>query len=792
VAKSVVDPELAEFQGQSGMVSRWLQEMELVETSSDQQQFEKQGERIRKKYRNAPAMAGFNPGTRQDVTFNVLWSNNQVLEPALFSRLPKIYCERLSENNDAVGRYAAKIAERCVSFNQESQYDQRVYAISMCVQDRLNGGRGQGWQVLKSEFEDDVDDEGNPILGKDGEPVKRVKPNSERVEFIHLHPDDYLESKARTQYEVRWRTRIMYYTRQEAVDEFGEEIAKGLNYAANPYKKSNRNQEQEPDFLAQAKVYRICDKTSKKVYIVSPGYQAKPLKKPINALNIKDFWECPIPLCATTTSDSTYPTPDFVIYEALADELDFVCQRLNAMTDCVRLVGAVASQHNKKVKEMLKLSDGGLLPMDNWAAFADKGGLDAMVSWLPYDNAIKAIPVLSERFRELKSMIDEITSMPDIVRGSSDPNDPVYTQQQKSHWTVIKLIKKQQDVQRFCREIARKDGEIIFEFFSDETIWLMAGVQFDTPEEQALFQPALQLLRDDRLRTFRLDIETDSTIAIDEAQAMESWAKYLEGLNFIFSNVESIQSFRPELMTPMLDSAKGAIRSLRVGRSIESSWDAALEQIAANDKAAAENPQPPPPDPAMLKAQTDQFKAQADAEYQRKKCDFEIWKGQQDLMLESQKIEGDLAVKHEKNMIDANEQLTRGQIDKIIADMDIFQAELKNKLEEVRVGLEAERLEWDKKTKLIEVQEKIMEERRLAKDQALENKRMELEHHAKMKASDGDKGESKKAEKPEKSKPMSISINLPNDKAKKPRKRKVTPIRDEGGNIVSAEFEDID
>ena len=126
-------------------------------------------------------------------------------------------------------------------------------------------------------------------------------------------------------------------------------------------------------------------------------------------------------------------------------------------------------------------------------------------------------------------------------------------------------MRKQQDVQRFCREIIAKMAEIIFEpgFFSDETIRLMAGVDQMKPEEQELFYPALQLLRDDRLRTFRIDIETDSTIAQDEQQNLEAWAKYLEGLNVIFSSVANLRQFAPEMMKPAVETAIDAVRQLR-------------------------------------------------------------------------------------------------------------------------------------------------------------------------------------------------------------------------------------
>lgn len=756
MAKAVKEPE---ENSDEALVNRWLKEIELVQESNDQQVFERRGLRINKKYKNDVKTANFDPDRTSRVEYNVLWANCQVLEPALFSRIPKVVGERIFKDHDPVGRFAAEIAERATQFNLLTQQDKFRYNVKLCVKDRLLPGRGQGWLTYKTDYEDAVDEMGNPILDDEGEPIKVTKPNSERVDFDYVNWLDYYESKARTQYEVRWRCRKLYYTKEEAEEEFGEEIGGKLNYDSNPYEKKRKNQAEEPDFLQQATVYKIQDLTSKNCLYISPGYKAGPLKKANDPMKLKDFWECPIPLVATTTSDSTYPTPDFIIYEALANELDYIVERLSAMTDCIRLVGLVASQHNKDIKEMLRLRDGQLLPINGWQAFVDKGGLGAMVSWLPFDAAVAAIPVLEQRFVTVKSQIDEITSMPDIVRGSSDPNDPVYTQQQKSHWTVIKLVEKQQDVQRFCREIISKMAEIIFEpgFFSDETIRLMAGVDQMPPEKQEMFYPALELLRNDRLRTFRIDIETDSTIAIDEDQALESWAKYLDGLNAIFSNVQQVMQFRPELMKPMLEVAIEGIRQLRAGRGTEGAFEKALEEIEAADKEARENPQPPPPDPQMIRAQNesqklemDGQKAQMDFQLEQQKLgmqgqkdqadyslkmgemQFSQWLEQQKLQLDDMKVEGDLSVKHEANQINAQQQLTRSEIDKIIADMDIFQGELKNKLEAQKIALqtqlERDRLEFEKQTKMLDVREKLMEEERLAKDQKLEHMRIISDH----------------------------------------------------------------
>ena len=773
-------------------VNRWLKEISTVQQNRRQQTFENIGQRILDKYRNKSDVDTVGTDRWQsNVMFNVLWSNVQVLEPALYSRMPKVVVERTFKDSDPIGRLASEIAERATSYNLMQQQDRFNYIMSGVVQDRLLPGRGISRLVYKAEFEKawetpeeeaEINESGESdsneaveneieqnnqavsLLDADGAQIMELKPFSETVEVCPVNWLDYLESLARNQFEVRWRAFRIYKTRAELLSDtqIDPAVAKKVRLGTDSTKTKRQsnydNQDDASELSKQAAIWVIEEEDTKKAYWICEGYKEAPLKVLDNPNKLRNFWSSPLPLVATTTTESTYPTADYVIYQGLADELNYTAGRIKAIVNCIRLVGAHAASFNKEMQNITTLKDGSTWPIQNWGGFVEAKGFKGMLDWIPFDTCVAALPSLMEYQTSLKMQIDEITSMPDIVRGSSDPNDPVYTQQQKSHWTVIKLVKKQQDVQRYCRELISKMAQMIFEpgFFADETIWLMAGIAQMSPEKQQQAPEALALLRDDRLNTFRIDIETDSTIAIDEADAAARWQQYVAGMQASISAVTQITETNPEFITPVLEANLAYVRTLRTGRSVEGALEKAMEDWEVKIKEAQQNPQPPPPDPALIKAQTDQQKVQQDGQIEQmrmqmegektqydwqmeqQKMGFEQWYKTQELQLNSQKNEGDIGVRHEKNMIDANQQLTRGQIDKMIADMDIFQAELRNKLEEYKIyantTLEKDRLEFDKQAKALEMQEKIMEEKRLANDQAIENKRIMLDHQHNMRS----------------------------------------------------------
>lgn len=690
------------------LCKKWLKEISFVQHSKEQKTFEAVGEKIVKKYKNSSVLVAFQasdvlPNTR--VMFNVLWSIVQVLKPSLFCRLPKVVVERRFKDQDPIGRLASQIAERGVSYMLSIQQDRLMHAGVSAVEDRLLPGRGTVWLRYEMETDQHTDDVTNVTK-------EIIKPNSEMVWVDYVYWKDYLEAKARNPYETRWRARRFWMTRSELAKEFGEDIAKNIKFESdNKYE----NSDDDKDIIKETEVWLIADYDTKRFIWVSEGYKDAPLKVVDNPYRLKDFFPSPVPLLATTTTDSTYPTPDFVIYERLADELDYITQRLSSIVALVRVVGMHAASLGGDIKNMMMLNDGQTWPVDNWQAFMEqKGGLQSAIAWFPFEQAVSAIPVLQQYQQQLLDQIFEVTGIPDIVRGMSDPTETATAQQMKGKWTSIKLQDSQQDVQRFWREVIAKVSEIMFEpqLFTDQTWSLMSGASQMTQEDQQNFLPALQLLRDDRLRTFRVDIETDSTIALDEDQEIARWSGYMQMLQSVVQEVQSISQFRPELMHPIIESAKATVRSLRTGRSVEASWDNAWQQIEDNDAQAQQ--QPPPPDYEMMRVENEQAKiqvAQLEAQIKQQEAQFTQWFKPQELQANMQAQMWKNSAEVQKLELEGLKINSKAQIDQMLAELKMLESQMK-------AAIEKQYLDVEKVKVAVQGQESLLEEARLAREES--------------------------------------------------------------------------
>jgi hypothetical protein len=405
-------------------------------------------------------------------------------------------------------------------------------------------------------------------------------------------------------------------TRAELIERFGEEIGRAVPLNA-------RLRQDNPDtpearfrdgMAARAEVYEIWDKAERKVCWIAKGYEA-PLDERADPLRLREFFPCPKPLFATLTTDSLIPTPDFLLYKDQANDLDDVTYRLSKLTQACRVSGVFdASQDASLGRLFQEGKDNHLIPVNTWAAFSDKGGLRGVMDFVPLDGVIATIRELTGREQALKAQIYEITGISDIVRGYSAPSETATAQQIKGQFAALRLQEQQAEVARFARDLIAMTAEVIAEHFQPQTIALMSGLQEQAPEFQQAFMPAVELLRQDAMRSFRIEIETDSTIAIDEQGDKQAATEFLTAMgNYMASSLPMAQQ-APELLPVVGQGAVFLARRFRARRQLEGAIEQAFQALEQRAQQMAQQPQQQQPDAAMLKAQADQQRLALEAE----------------------------------------------------------------------------------------------------------------------------------------------------------------------------------
>ncbi len=606
------------------VVSRWISELELSEKA--QRPWIERGRRIVRRYVDDRAEA--NDVRRR--RFALLWANIQTLAPAVYARTPTAVVSRRWKDADAVARTASEVVERALNFS----LDAADFADMMTAlrDEYLLVGRGQAWVRYVPHL---APAPGQPAQSPDGEVTDDAALYDQVIweEAVpdHVHWEDFGTNPARSWAEVRFVWRRCFMTRDELVERFGEDIGRAcpLDWKADGAEGDRDSQ------FAKACVYEIWDKPSRRVVWICKAYTDDCLDARDDPLGLAGFFPCPRPLLGSCGPDSILPTPDYVYYESQAQEIDELTRRIGLLTDALKVRGFYAGSESGKLTDLFAAETNTLIPVDGWAALADKGGMAGVVQWFPVDMVASVLKSCIETRQQMLDDVFQITGIADIMRGDTDPDETAAAQQLKSTWGSSRVRDKQKELARFARDLLRIMGEVIASRFAPETLARMTGVRLlpspavkqglalqmrlraDSPGQPAPpADPALArmlmdptwaevetVLRDNAARAFRIEIETDSTIEPNDQQEKQRRVEFVQAVGLYLEKTLSVVQLAPEMLPVVVEGLKFLVRGFRVGREMEDVIEAALDQL---QERAAASAGPPPPE-----HQAEQMKAQA-------------------------------------------------------------------------------------------------------------------------------------------------------------------------------------
>lgn len=637
--------------------TRWMAEIARYE--SDAKKWVTRSQKIVKRYKDDRR----GPADESRTKYNILWSNLQVLMPAVYAKNPVPEVERSFKDEDPIGREAAEVLERCLEFCIKSQSFKDI--MRSAVLDRFLPGRGVVWvRYVPHITQADPDPEQPGELTDDAQPAPQEKLSAdpaaapeETIDYEecladYVHWRDFGHTIARTWQEVTGVWRIVYLTRKECIARFGERIGKLIPLSASDTKnKSSGASDSVLDAdLKKAVIYEIWDKTTSTAFWLCKEYPQGLLDKKDDPLHLSGFFPCPRPLFATLDNDSTIPTPDFVLYQDQADELDVLTARITLITKAIKVAGVYNAAAQGVQRLLSEGVENELVPVDAWAAFAEKGGLKGAMELLPVQEIAQTLLALYEARDRVKQDLYEITGLSDIIRGANDPTETATATRAKSAFASIRLRDMQDEVSRFARDTLRIMGEVIAEHFGVETMARISGLKLPTEAEKQQLQASLQppapapmmgmsmpgmpaapappqppaqpspeqlitlqkptweqvaqLLQDDCARNFRIDIETDSTIGEDEEKQKAERLEMLKAVAaFLEQAIPAIQA-NPQMGPLLGQMLMFTLRSFKAGRTLENVFEATMKKL---EESAGQ----PPKDPNKAKADAELGKVQA-------------------------------------------------------------------------------------------------------------------------------------------------------------------------------------
>ena len=669
-------------------VQKWLHV--ISQYDNEFKKWEARAAKIVKRYRDDNR----SQHTNETAKFNILWSNVQTLIPAVYAKLPKAVAQRRFGDNDPVGRVAGSLIERALDFEIEHYPDFRS-TMKHAVEDRFLGGRGTAWVRYEphvrqldmpedgGQVTEDVENEaaegqtpegapnpeGQDYTAGEAEPQEEIEYECAPTDYVHWR--DFGHSVARTWEEVTCVWRWVYMTKEALTERFGAKMAKSIPLDSGAetlatYGQSNKER-------TRAKICELWDKESGKVYWLSKNCPNL-IDERDDPLELDQFFPCARPLYSTTTSDSLIPVPDFVIYQDQANELDILSDRIDGLVKALRIRGVYDASQPALQRLLTEGDNNSLIPVDKWMAFSEKGGLKGSIDILPIDMLASALLNCYRAREDIKGQIYEITGISDIIRGQTLASETATAQQIKGQYAGLRLRSMQEEVALFASELIRLKAQVICTKFQPQTILLYAAAGQMSQEDQQMIPQAIQLMQDNPLRNFRIEVDADSLVQIDEQQTKKDRVEFLTAFGGFMRESLPVGQQSPELVPMLVELIKFGIGGFKQAKPIEGVLDVALEQM----KQKQAGPQEQKPDPEMMKMQaqqqSDQMRVQADTQSAQAKM-------QADMQMTQAKAQADMQVEQMKMQHAAQLEQQKLQFEGQLKNMEMQAAKERTELE---------------------------------------------------------------------------------------------------------------
>jgi hypothetical protein len=624
-------------------------------------EWEGRADKIVKRYRDESRSRN-NPQAK----FNILWSNVQTITPAVFARLPRPDVSRRFRDNDPIGRVASMMLERALEYEIE-HYGDYASAMKQAVQDRLLGGRGTAWVRYEPHI---VGQEGGEANGapEDGFQVTEdtdeaeteggiYREDQERIEY-ECAPVDYVYWRdfgltvARTWEEVTAVWRKVYMERPALVERFGEELGGRIPLDTKPDTSKNFN-EKMGEGSREALIYEIWDKTSGQVIWISKSL-GKILDTRDDPLQLENFWPCPKPMFSTLTTDSLIPVPDFVLYQDQARQLDTLADRIDGFIQALKVRGVYDAAEPSLSRLFTEGENNTLLPVKNYGAFSEKGGMAGAINLVDIKPIAEGLQMAYQAMEQVKGQIYEIMGIADIQRGQTDPNETLGAQIIKSNNASGRLKTMQHEVVNFATALLQIKAQIICQHFTDDTILKISGAMQLSPQDQALIPQALELLKNEPAKNFRIEVTSDSMIYQDEQQEKQDRVEFLTAVSQFMQTALPVAQGVPELTPLLMEMLKFGVTAFKAGKGMEGLIDETADNFRNQAKAQEGQPKPPSPEQQKMEMQMQIEQAKIQAEQQKMQMQAQI---------EQAKLQGQMELEKAKQEYQAQENQLKFQLE---------------------------------------------------------------------------------------------------------------------------------
>lgn len=495
---------------------------------------------------------------------------------------------------------AASVIEKALEI--VVQEEESHEAVKTAIKDVLLPGRG----VCRVRWNPKLIEQ--PVMAGDGmtplpeagipgapPPTETVKIwETTNVEYVYW--EDFLCDPVRQSVDMKWIAFRHLFTGPELIaefegtPEFDKIVAAGkletlLKWTEESAAKSppsggsyTKSAEHLGDAIKKAMVWEIWDKTDPsdlRIIWFMRDSGGMDLRVDPDSLELQGFFPVPTPMLSIATSDSRIPRPFYDLYSKLAEDLESTSVRISNLTKQIKVRGAYNAA-SSDIASLLTADDQKMVPVDGVDMI--NGGLANHIWMVPIDIWMQALDKLLLAREQQKQSIYEIMGISDIMRGATKASETATAQRIKGSMGVVRLQDQKTAAANFARDLMRLQAEIICQNFDPEILAAMTGEEV-TPQ-------VLDILRDDFTRVCSIDIETDSTVQVDEQTEQQSMAMIMQSIQAVMMGAQQMLMTGvlppPQIIQLSIELLRMFLHPVRNSRGVIELLDDFKEQLEAS------------------------------------------------------------------------------------------------------------------------------------------------------------------------------------------------------------------
>jgi hypothetical protein len=466
-------------------------------------------------------------------------------------------------------------------------------AIKTAIKDVLLPGRGV-CRVRWNPKLMDLPTPGGPL--PDGTTPTTTVKIWETVNTEYVYWEDFLCDPVRQAVDMKWIAFRHLFTGPELIaefqgtPEFDKIVAQGkvdslLKWTEESAAKSppsggsyTKSAENLGDAIKKAMVWEIWDRTdpaNPRIIWFMRDSGGMDLRVDPDSLQLQGFFPIATPMLSVSTSDTRIPKPFYDIYNRLGEDVETTSVRISNLTKQIKVRGAYNSA-SSDIAALLTADDNKMVPVDGVDMI--NGGLQNHIWMMPIDQWMAALDKLLLAREQQKVSIYEIMGISDIMRGATKASETATAQRIKGSMGVVRLQDQKNAAANFARDLMRLEAEIIANNFDAEILTRMTGEEV-TPAVEAI-------LRDDFQRTCSIDIETDSTVEVDQQTEQQSMAMVMQSIQAVMMGTGQMMQIGvlppPQVLKFSIELLRMFLHPIPAARGVIELLDDFNEQLTAS------------------------------------------------------------------------------------------------------------------------------------------------------------------------------------------------------------------